>query len=175
MPRLDKKNLSVSRPCDPLRAVLPSCWLLSDEPGRHERNERMLGRPARLRSWPGVGRLSARSCIVAPEEIFSAGTRAITPSIPARTAWVLFWSSDMAVCGLGFSMPSALVSSAAPAVGPSPGVDCSAPICALACKKDGDEVQRREGPRLSILLGPLNPSAIYNLQSPLQPPRARRF
>ena len=127
----------------------------------------MLGRPARLRSWPGVGRLSARSCIVAPEEIFSAGTRAITPSIPARTAWVLFWSSDMAVGGLGFSMPSALVSSAAPAVGPSPGVDCSAPICALACKKDGDEVQRREGPRLSILLGPLNPSAIYNLQSPL--------
>jgi hypothetical protein len=135
----------------------------------------MLGRPARLRSWPGVGRLSARSCIVAPEEIFSAGTRAITPSIPARTAWVLFWSSDMAVGGLGFSMPSALVSSAAPAVGPSPGVDCSAPICALACKKDGDEVQRREGPRLSILLGPLNPSAIYNLQSPLQPPRLGAF
>ena len=158
MPRLDKKNLSVSRPCDPLRAVLPSCWLLSDEPGRHERNERMLGRPARLRSWPGVGNTSARSCIVAPEVIASAGTRAITPSIPARTAWVLFWSSDMAVGGLGFSMPSALVSSAAPAVGPSPGVDCSAPICARL-KKDG-EVRRaaaegpREGPRLQLFWDP---------------------
>ena len=127
VPRLDEKNLSVSRPCVPLlRAVSVS------SEGRHERNERMLERPERFvlvlfDRFEFVCRLtSARSFRVAPEVIALAGTRSMTPSIPARTAWVLFWSRDMAVGGLGCSVTEP--SSGSSVVGSSAAVDCSAPI-----------------------------------------------